>query len=231
MRHTTHIKKTLEPNEPFSDDAKVVWIWDRNTVDDWNNILNGLLALAGVLIAILTISLNALSQITQKHYAQTTLSLMKEIVAQMNRTHLSGESVTFDVPRSVSTLPREPFSEVESEWWSSLTISLSAAMGTVVLKLWLSAYISSTVSGSMIHKRNLAERSCLKLLRWCKVTPIINILAISLYCAFEHFLTGLLMLFGVSSMIASIISSLVYLSIFPNLVYSNNRFLTFLSQL
>lgn len=197
-------------------------VWDRDVVKGWNSILNSLLVFTGVLSVILAISINTLFQKMHEINTRTTFSLLQETLAQLNRAHLSGESVTADMSRPIPTvISRELFPDanlVYFFWWFGLIVSLATAMGAAILKLWLSVYISSTISGSLIHERSVAKRSCLKILKWSRIPLIINILAGFVRLALADFFSGLLISFGVYYITAGGITGLVAASIFPHLV-------------
>ncbi|KAL1733481.1 hypothetical protein EV714DRAFT_269790 [Schizophyllum commune] len=184
-------------------------IYDAELVDGWRETLDVLLVFTGLFSAVVTAFVVQSSQALKPDYAQISVSLLAEMMA-LQRAWASGSSID-DVPRSSFALDAVTASALDywcnGLWYTSLALSMSAALMAVLIKQWLLAY-RSNVSGTPKHQALARQFRLIGVERW-NVPLIVGLLPMLLHIALLLFFVGLaLYVFTFDSAIACVVVAL-----------------------
>ncbi|KAI4521897.1 hypothetical protein K525DRAFT_269411 [Schizophyllum commune Loenen D] len=184
-------------------------IYDAELVDGWRETLDVLLVFTGLFSAVVTAFVVQSSQALKPDYAQISVSLLAEMMA-LQRAWASGSSID-DVPRSSLALDAVTASALDywcnGLWYTSLALSMSAALMAVLIKQWLLAY-RSNVSGTPKHQALARQFRLVGVERW-NVPLIVGLLPMLLHIALLLFFVGLaLYVFTFDSAIACVVVAL-----------------------
>ncbi|KAI5886990.1 uncharacterized protein SCHCODRAFT_02590471 [Schizophyllum commune H4-8] len=166
--------------------------YDAELIEGWRDTLDVLLVFA-----------------LQPDYAAISVSLLAEIVSLQRA--LADGTPSGRVPRSSLALNSVTATALDywcnAFWFISLTLSLSAALMSVLIKQWLQAY-SSNVSGTPRKQALVRQFRLIGIERW-NVPLIVGLLPMLLHLSLLLFFVGLsLYLFTFDTVIASIVAGL-----------------------
>ncbi|KAL1677194.1 hypothetical protein EV122DRAFT_279317 [Schizophyllum commune] len=183
--------------------------YDADLVTGWRDTLDVLLVFTGLFSAVVTTFVVQSSQALQPDYAQISVTLLAEMMA-LQRAWASGSSID-DVPRSSLALDAVTASSLDywcnGLWYTSLALSMSAALIAVLVKQWLLAY-NSNVSGTPKHQALARQFRLIGVERW-NVPLIVGLLPMLLHVSLLLFFVGLaLYVFTLDSAIAWVVVAL-----------------------
>ncbi|KAF8887072.1 hypothetical protein CPB85DRAFT_1232225 [Mucidula mucida] len=141
--------------------------YDAYMTDEAREGLDVLLVFTGLFSAVLTTFVAQTSQSLQPDRATESTLLLREIAA-LQRAQMNGTSADTIPPTSADFTPAAIDVWVNGLWFTSLTLSLAAALFAVLIKQWIRQYVSLT-SGT------LGDRSIMGLQKW-HVPALIGIL-------------------------------------------------------
>ncbi|KAK0227010.1 hypothetical protein EDD85DRAFT_777368, partial [Armillaria nabsnona] len=171
---------------------------DGEMVEGWRDGLDVLLVFAGLFSAVVTTFVAQTSQSLQVDYGQVTTLLLIELI-NVQRSASNGSLVN-DVPRSDLTFrPSTSDSWVNGLWFTSLSLSLTAALFAVLTKQWIHQYLS-VPSGT---PRDRCRR----------VGLIIGLLPVLMSASLGVFLVGLvLFIIPLRVSIAGVVGAITFMS-------------------
>ncbi|KAK0231500.1 hypothetical protein IW262DRAFT_1262521, partial [Armillaria fumosa] len=163
---------------------------DGEMVEGWRDGLDVLLVFAGLFSAVVTTFVVQTSQSLQIDYGEVTTLLLIELI-NVQRSASNGSLVN-DVPRTDLTFrPSTSDSWVNGLWFTSLALSLSAALFTVLTKQWIHQYLS-VPSGTPRKRCHVRQFRYMGLEQW-GVGFIIGLLPILMSVSLAVFLVGLVL--------------------------------------
>lgn len=165
--------------------------YDNETIEGFRDTTDVLLVFAGLFSAVVTTFVAQSSQALQPNYAQISASLMTELVF-MQRALANGTPLSSIKPSELtfSSETTNAFDRwVNGLWFTSLTLSLIAALIAVLVKEWLQ-YYHSALSGTARERVLVRHFRFMGLDKW-KVPAIIGILPVILHISLFMFLAGL----------------------------------------
>jgi hypothetical protein len=173
----------------YSDEAQ---IYDTEMTEAWKDTLDVFLIFVGLFSAVGATFLGISVLLLQPDYGQITASLITEFIA-IQRAAAEGISPRTIPPSSlnVSTPPSPSNSDlwVNGLWFTSLALSLCAAIIAVLIKQWIQQYMKF-ISGSPITQVQQRQFRFEQLERW-RVPVIIGLLPLVLHTAVFLYLIGL----------------------------------------
>ncbi|KAL0959294.1 hypothetical protein HGRIS_014559 [Hohenbuehelia grisea] len=182
--------------EELSENARVWRVYldeaaafDADLVEKASDGLDHLLIFAGLFSAIVTTFVVQTSQSLSTDHAAVSTSLLLELVS-IQRAMADGTSVTSIPPTDTTFRPSRSDIWVNGLWFISLTLSLSTASFTVLVKQWLHQYTAIT-SGTPRDRSLIRQYRYDGLLKW-RVPTIISLLPELLRIALTSFLAGLI---------------------------------------
>ncbi|KAJ3886207.1 hypothetical protein GG344DRAFT_69861 [Lentinula edodes] len=162
---------------------------DENMIGEARDGLDSMLVFAGLFSAVVSTLLVQATQNLQVNYTQVTTSLVFELV-QIQRAVAVGASVT-DIPTSLlsPTTKAKPDNLnvwTNGLWGISLSLSLSVALATVLVKQWLHRYLA-------VHSGTPRDRSHTRQFRYTgfekwQVLNIIGVLPVIMHISLAFFL-------------------------------------------
>ncbi|KAL1690006.1 hypothetical protein GGG16DRAFT_56631 [Schizophyllum commune] len=202
--------KEMAPNARFwrvyLDEAH---IYDAEMIEGWRDTLDVLLVFAGLFSAVVTTLVVQSSTALKPDYAQISASLMIELIG-IQRALAKGSEINAVSPSAlgIDSLTASALDYwCNAFWFISLTLSLSAALMTVLVKQWLQAYRSNTF-GTPKHQALVRQFRLAGIERW-NVPLIVGLLPMVLHLALLLFFVGLtLFIFTLSSAIAAVVIAL-----------------------
>ncbi len=165
---------------------------------------------AGLFSAVVTTFVAQTSQSLQVDYGEVTVSLLIELI-NVQCSALNG-SLMNDVPRSDLTF-RPPTSDlcVNGLWFTSLSLSLAAALFAVLTKQWIHQYLSAP-SGTPRDRCHVCQFHYMGLEQW-RVGLIIGLLPVLMSASLAVFLVGLvLFIIPLCVSIASVVGAITFMS-------------------
>ncbi|KAK0227003.1 hypothetical protein EDD85DRAFT_923330 [Armillaria nabsnona] len=163
---------------------------DGEMVEGWRDGLDVLLVFAGLFSAVVTTFVAQTSQSLQVDYGQVTASLLIELI-NVQRSASNGSLVN-DVSRSDLTFrPSTSDSWVNGLWFTSLSLSLTAALFAVLTKQWIHQYLSMP-SGTPRDRCHVRQFRYMGLEQW-RVGFIIGLLPVLMSASLAVFLVGLVL--------------------------------------
>ncbi|PBL01767.1 hypothetical protein ARMGADRAFT_914283, partial [Armillaria gallica] len=163
---------------------------DGEMVEGWRDGLDVLLVFAGLFSAVVTTFVAQTSQSLQVDYSEVTASLLIELI-NVQRSASNGSLVN-DVPRSDFTFrPSTSDSWVNGLWFTSLSMSLTAALFAVLTKQWIHQYLS-VPSGTPQDRCRVRQFRYMGLEQW-RVGFIIGLLPVLMSASLAVFLVGLVL--------------------------------------
>ncbi|KAF8918205.1 hypothetical protein CPB85DRAFT_1157334, partial [Mucidula mucida] len=153
-----------------------------------------LLVFSGLFSAVVAGFVAMTSQSLQMDYVPVTAALMFEMV-QLQRAALNGSDGASVQPSSwtptASFSPSSTHVCVNGLWFTSLTVSLIAALMAVLAKQWVSYYVSKpSGSGTALHNVRIRQFRYTNFQKW-SIPVIIGVLPFLLHIALVMFLVGL----------------------------------------
>ncbi|KAK0228891.1 hypothetical protein IW262DRAFT_1535677, partial [Armillaria fumosa] len=183
----------------YNDESQIS---DADMVEESRDTVDVLLVFAGLFSAVVTTFIVQTSQNLQVSYSQMSALLLFELVS-VQRAIARG--VPVDQVATSAMVPSTPFtpatidSWVNGLWFTSLSLSLTTALGAVLVKQWLHQYIS-------LPSGTPRDRSRIRQYRY--VPTIIGLLPVLMHVALAIFFVGLfLFLFPLSRPIAAIVGA------------------------
>ncbi|TRM67314.1 hypothetical protein BD626DRAFT_564286 [Schizophyllum amplum] len=182
----------LNPNARFwrvlLDEGQV---YDTEMIEGWRDTLDVLLVFAGLFSAVVTTFVVQSSTALRSDYAQISANLLVELIA-IQRAWASGLPID-SIPPSQVSIDVVTSSALDhwcnGFWFTSLALSLSAALMAVLVKQWLQAY-NSNVSGTPKHQALVRQFRLLGVERW-NVPLIVGLLPMLLHLSLLLFFVGL----------------------------------------
>ncbi len=165
---------------------------------------------AGLFSAVVTTFVAQTSQSLQVDYGEVTASLLIELI-NVQRS-VSNGSLVNDVPRSDLTFrPSTSDSWVNGLWFTSLSLSLTAALFAVLTKQWIHQYLSAP-SGTPRDRCHVRQFRYMGLEKW-RVGFIIGLLPVLMSASLAVFLVGLvLFIVPLRVTIASVVGAITFIS-------------------
>ncbi|KZO99179.1 hypothetical protein CALVIDRAFT_553525 [Calocera viscosa TUFC12733] len=184
------------PPAPDKSDNAEIWRtyvekadeYDGALIRRWNEGMDVFLLFTGLYSAILSAFLMASWSMMQPDTGQATVDALTAVSSQLAafRTDSSNLSVVYEMP---SFNPPMAAIVVNALWFSSLSISLFAAIGAMLVKEWLSAY-TQNVAIVPVERAQQRQFRYAGLNKWGLPT-IVSFLPISIHLAVFLFFTGL----------------------------------------
>ncbi|KAG8699193.1 hypothetical protein FRC09_006769 [Ceratobasidium sp. 395] len=184
-----------KPGEELAPDAAIWEMYveeareqDKELVDDKNGNLDQMLLFATLFSAILTAFIIESKNLLQQDSADLTVTLLLAIAQSQQRMEQN-------TPQTLAPIERPPFSApisarwINGLWYTSLALSLSAALVAMLAKEWLGSFLSSRPRSP--HKYALSRHMKSQgLARW-KAVHIIDLLPTLLHFSLLLFSLGL----------------------------------------
>ncbi|TFL00899.1 hypothetical protein BDV98DRAFT_494336, partial [Pterulicium gracile] len=189
-------------NEAVSPNARVWRVFldeagpfDLDMVENIRDTLDVILVFAGLFSVIVSTLVSQASTALQPDYGRMTSALLMELV-EVHRALATGTN-TIDVARSTLTLASpsstsSPDRWVSGMWFVSLTVSLSTALLSVLVKQWIQAFVSP-VSGPPLTQARIRHFRYMGVEKW-HVPLIVGLLPTLLHLALFLFFIGLVVL-------------------------------------
>ncbi|KAK0189514.1 hypothetical protein F5146DRAFT_889464, partial [Armillaria mellea] len=191
------------PEDPiYEETAPTARVWrtyidesqrfDADRVGDWRETVDVLLVFAGLFSAVVSAFAVQFSQNLQPDYNQISASLLFELVYIQQAI---SNGTTIDLPLSSTVNPTANFTPatsiawVNGLWFTSLSMSLSAALISVLVKQWLHHYMILP-SGTPRERSRIRQYRYIGLLKW-QVPLIIGVLPMLMHLALAFFFVGL----------------------------------------
>ncbi|CAG8639862.1 3739_t:CDS:2 [Acaulospora colombiana] len=194
----------------YLDEAEV---FDMEMTEGWKDTIDVLLA--GLFSAVVTTFVAQTSQSLDYNYSKISTSLLTELVG-LQRAQMEGSSPG-SVNRSELNFSTTPFKAEKSDrwvnglWFTSLSLSLSTALFSVLVKQWIQNYIS-TLTGDVrgrVHTRQFRYNG----LETWHVRGIIGWLPVMMHTSLCIFFIGLVIfLASLDSIIPWLVCSLASVS-------------------
>ncbi|KAF8887064.1 hypothetical protein CPB85DRAFT_1167028, partial [Mucidula mucida] len=162
--------------------------YDAYMTDEAREGLDVLLVFAGLFSAVLTTFVAQTSQSLQPDRATESTLLLREIAA-LQRAQMNGTSADSVPPTSADFTPAPIDVWVNGLWFTSLTLSLAAALFAVLIKQWLRQYMSLT-SGTVRQRSLIRQFRFMGLQEW-HVPALIGILPVLMHLSLAVFFVGL----------------------------------------
>ncbi|KAK0498074.1 hypothetical protein EDD18DRAFT_1071671, partial [Armillaria luteobubalina] len=163
---------------------------DGEMVEGWRDGLDVLLVFAGLFSAVVTTFVAQTSQSLQVDYGEVTTVLLIELI-NVQRSASNGSLIN-DVPRSDLTFsPSTSDSWVNGLWFTSLSLSLAAALFAVLTKQWIHQYMSAS-SGTPRDRCRVRQFRYMGLEQW-RVGVIVGLLPVLMSASLAVFLVGLVL--------------------------------------
>ncbi|KAG6818782.1 hypothetical protein H0H93_001801 [Arthromyces matolae] len=188
--------------------------YDSDMIDGFRTILDGLLVFASLFSAVVTTFVTQTSQVLQPDNAQITVSLLIE-TNQLLRA--AGNGTTVDTVAH-STLGPKSLTYTQTDVWvnglffTSLTLSVTTALLTVLVKQWIQGYIE-VVPGNAQTQALIRQFRFDGLVKW-HLKAIIEGLPLILHTSVAIFLTGLSLYISQISRSICVIISIITASTF-----------------
>ncbi|KAK0200808.1 hypothetical protein DFS33DRAFT_1386743 [Desarmillaria ectypa] len=169
--------------------------------EGWKDGLDVLLVFAGLFSAVVTTFVAQTSQSLQLNYTQVTASLLYELISVQRAA--ANDALVDDIPRSGLT----PFSDfppatsdswVNGLWFTSLSLSLAAALTAVLMKQWIHLYMA-VPSGTPRDRCRVRQFRYMGLQEW-HVPFIIGLLPVLMSTSLGIFLAGLIIFLDTQSL-------------------------------
>ncbi|PVG04918.1 hypothetical protein CPB86DRAFT_23130 [Serendipita vermifera] len=154
---------------------------DRELMDPWSKNLDSLLVFAGLFAAILTAFL---IESRKELFEDPHTQLLKEILIAMRNTSDTSSPEAFT--------PEGSFLSINGLWFTSLTLTLSSALGGVLSKGWIATHSSSSMrkTSNDAFARHLRSN---RIRKW-RVGTIISIVSLLIQIALFLFFVGLVLI-------------------------------------
>ncbi|SJL11089.1 uncharacterized protein ARMOST_14492 [Armillaria ostoyae] len=196
------------PEDPiYEETAPTARVWrtyldesqklDADRVGDWRETVDVLLVFAGLFSAVVSAFAVQFSQNLQPDYNQISAYLLFELVS-IQQAISNGTSA--DLPLSSAVNPTANFTPatsiawVNGLWFTSLSLSLSAALISVLVKQWLHHYMILP-SGTPRERSHIRQYRYMGLHKW-QVPLIIGLLPMLMHLALAFFFVGLVVFLG-----------------------------------
>ncbi|KAK0476204.1 hypothetical protein IW261DRAFT_1289003, partial [Armillaria novae-zelandiae] len=191
------------PEDPiYEETAPTARVWrtyldesqksDADRVGDWRETVDVLLVFAGLFSAVVSAFAAQFSQNLQPDYNQISASLLFELVS-IQQAISNGTSVNLPLSSVVNPTanftPATSIAWVNGLWFTSLSLSLSAALISVLVKQWLHHYMILP-SGTPRERSRIRQYRYMGLHKW-QVPLIIGLLPMFMHLALAFFFVGL----------------------------------------
>ncbi|KAK0231505.1 hypothetical protein IW262DRAFT_1262713 [Armillaria fumosa] len=183
---------------------------DSEMVEGWRDGLDVLLIFAGLFSAVVTTFVAQTSQSLKVDYSEVTALLLIELI-KVQRSASNGSPVN-NIPRSDITFrPSTSDSWVNGLWFTSLSLSLTAALFAVLTKQWIHQYMSAS-SGTPRDRCHVRQFRYMGLQQW-GVGLIIGLLPVLMSASLAVFLLGLVIfIIPLRVSIASVVGAITFIS-------------------
>ncbi|KAG7443318.1 uncharacterized protein BT62DRAFT_857054, partial [Guyanagaster necrorhizus] len=195
------------PEDPiYEETAPTARVWrtyldesqrfDADRVSDWRDTVDVLLVFAGLFSAVVSAFVVQFSQNLQPNYNQISAYLLFELVS-IQQAISNGTTVDFplsSVNPTADFTPATSVAWVNGLWFTSLALSLSAALISVLVKQWLHHYMILP-SGTPRERSHIRQYRYMGLRRW-QVPLIIGLLPMLMHLALAFFFIGLVVFLG-----------------------------------
>ncbi|KAK0498086.1 hypothetical protein EDD18DRAFT_1071351, partial [Armillaria luteobubalina] len=162
---------------------------DGEMVEGWRDCLDVLLVFMSLFSAVVMAFVAQTSQSLQVNYGQVTALLLIELI-NIQRSASNGSLI--DVPHSDLTFsPSTSDTWVNGLWFTSLSLSLTAALFTILTKQWIHQYMS-VPSGTPQDRCCVRQFHYMGLQQW-RVGLIIGLLPVLMSALLAMFLVGLVL--------------------------------------
>ncbi|KAF9003158.1 hypothetical protein BDZ89DRAFT_889375, partial [Hymenopellis radicata] len=162
--------------------------YDAYMTDEAREGLDVLLVFAGLFSAVLSTFVAQTSQSLQPDRATESTLLLREIAA-LQRAQINGTSIDSIPSTSADFTPSSLDVWVNGLWFTSLTLSLVAALLAVLMKQWIRHY-TSLVSGTAQERSLIRQYRFMGLQKW-HVPTLIGLLPVLLHLSLAIFFAGL----------------------------------------
>ncbi|KAK0490342.1 hypothetical protein IW261DRAFT_1387662, partial [Armillaria novae-zelandiae] len=191
-------EKKFPEDKPYEELGPAARVWrtcleeytasDGEMVEGWRDGLDVLLVFAGLFSAVVTTFVAQTSQSLQVNYDEVNTLLLIELI-DVQRSASNGSLVN-DTPRTDLTF-RSSTSDlwVNGLWFTSLSLSLTAALFAVLTKQWIRQYMSAS-SGTPRDRCHVRQFRYMGLQQW-GVGLIIGLLPVLVSASLGVFLVGL----------------------------------------
>ncbi|KAK0228793.1 hypothetical protein IW262DRAFT_641524 [Armillaria fumosa] len=172
-------------------------IYDANMVEEARDGVDVLLVFAGLFSAVVTTFIVQISQSLQADYTEMSANLLFEMI-NIQRAIANGDSLDTVAPSPLN--PNTTFIASATSiwanwlWFTSLTLSLTTALVSVLVKQWLHHYMTLP-SGTPRERSLLRQFRFAGLQKWC-VVVIIGLLPALMHTALAIFFVGLVIFLG-----------------------------------
>ncbi|KAF9003473.1 hypothetical protein BDZ89DRAFT_1240423 [Hymenopellis radicata] len=162
--------------------------YDAYMTDEAREGLDVLLVFAGLFSSVLTTFVAQTSQNLQPDRATESTLLLREITS-LQRGQINGTSIDSIPSTSADFTPSSLDIWVNGLWFTSLTLSLVAALLAVLMKQWIRHY-TSLVSGTAQERSLIRQYRFMGLQKW-HVPTLIGLLPVLLHLSLAIFFAGL----------------------------------------
>ncbi|KAG8750654.1 hypothetical protein FRC14_000329 [Serendipita sp. 396] len=169
-------------------------LFDIEMTEGWRDTIDVLLVFAGLFSAVVTTFVAQTSQSLQPDYGQMSASLLTELVG-LQRALMNGSSPV-QVPSSSQNITTDFVADsldrwVNGLWFTSLSLSLSTALFSVLIKQWIQNYVS-TLTGDVRGRVRTRQFRYNGLEQWY-IRGIIGLLPVMMHASLFIFFIGLVM--------------------------------------
>ncbi|KAG8810091.1 hypothetical protein FRC19_004787, partial [Serendipita sp. 401] len=167
-------------------------LFDIEMTEGWRDTIDVLLVFAGLFSAVVTTFVAQTSQSLQPDYSQMSASLLTELVG-LQRALMNGSSPA-QIPSSSQNITTNFVADsldrwVNGLWFTSLSLSLSTALFSVLIKQWIQNYVS-TLTGDVRGRVRTRQFRYNGLEQWY-IRGIIGLLPVMMHASLFIFFIGL----------------------------------------
>ncbi|KAF8876836.1 Peroxin-3-domain-containing protein [Infundibulicybe gibba] len=171
---------------------------DKETLTNWNQLMDVLLVFAALFSAILTSFLIEFYKLLQPDEQQTTNDLLRNLTIVMQGGGQAQSQFPSSAAAASSFRPSASSVWINALWFSSLTCSLGTAMAAILVKQWLQFYLMNLNTGTMYEIAQRRQQRYNALVDW-HVSSIISVLPLVMQLAVILFALGLVIVLWKSS--------------------------------
>ncbi|PBK65521.1 hypothetical protein ARMSODRAFT_1087411 [Armillaria solidipes] len=164
-------------------------IFDADMVEESRDNIDVLLVFAGLFSAVVTIFVVQTSQDLSPDYAQISASLLYELVSNQREIVNRSSIIPSSYDPSAKFIPSATSVWVNGLWFTSLVLSLTAALVAVFVKQWLHYHVSIP-SGTPRERSLIRHFRYMGFQKW-HVPVIIGLLPLFMHASLALFLLGL----------------------------------------
>ncbi|KAJ7582523.1 hypothetical protein C8J56DRAFT_714737, partial [Mycena floridula] len=176
-------------------------------LEEWNSILDVILIFAGLFSGILTAFIIEFYRLMKVDQNELTSRILIDTLAVLRATAANQPippPITFDASDSDFT-PSHGVVWVNALWFTSLVLSLGAAVAAMVVKQWLQFYVSNLNTG-IAHTDALHRQYRHNALKRWKVPTLVSVLPLMMHASVGLFLAGVtVVLWDINHIIATVV--------------------------